>query len=137
MKLTIEELNQLMAVAAEDALKYLQNDHQQDVQMNEGALKTIDLVLAKMAVEHQKTPLSDENIFTLTSILGALAGEIYKSTVGGEWFQDESDEKAPFIVLNYAGKSYPFASVCYQKLINNPEISVAKYYELAKSGSTQ
>ncbi len=136
MNITIEQLNTLMAVSAKDAMKYIESIHGLHVEMDESALVTIDTVLAKLATEHAQTPMKNEHVFTVTSIFGALAGEIFKKHIGGEWFQDSSDEKAPFIVLNYAGKSFPFASVCYQKLVNSPEISVAKYYELAKSGAT-
>lgn len=136
MNVTIEQLNELMTNSAQDAIRYLEQTHQQNVKLDEEGLTVIDLVLVKLAVEHQQKPIKDEHLFAITSIFGAYVGEIFKNTVGGEWFQDSSNEKAPFIVLNYAGKSYPFASICYQKLVNNPEISVAKYYELAKSGST-
>lgn len=135
MTIPIEELNKLMTNTAKDAIDYLKNNHMQSVQIDESALQTVDLILAKLALQHVQEPIDDKHIFTISAIFGAFVGEIFKTSVGGEWFQDNSEEGAPFIVLNYAGKAFPFASVCYEKLVNSPENSIAKYYELAKTGS--
>lgn len=137
MSINVEELNELMKNSAKDALEYFKSVHNHVLSQEESALPAVDLILAKLALEHAQAPLKKEHLFTIPAIAGAFIGEIFKSTIGGEWFEDKSDEGAPFIVLNYGGKSFPFASVCYEKIVNNPEISVAKYYELAKSGSTQ
>lgn len=134
---TTEELNALMRESSQDAIGYMQNIHNHTVTICQQDLTVVDIVLTKLSIEHIQTPIGDEDIFTICSILGAFIGELFKTTAGGEWFMDQSVADAPFVVLNYAGKSFPFASVCYEKIVNKPEISVAKYYELAIGGSTQ
>jgi hypothetical protein len=132
-----EDLNKLMAESAKDAINYIQSIHGAAVTLCHDDLTVVDTVLTKLAISQIPDPLSQENLFTVCSILGAFVGEIFKNTAGGEWFMDESVPDAPFVVLNYAGKSFPFSSVCYEKIVNQPEISLAKYFELALGGATQ
>ncbi|MFT4926536.1 MAG: hypothetical protein ACI8WB_002634 [Phenylobacterium sp.] len=132
-----QELNELMSQSAQDAIGYIREAHQCSVSLCQTDLPTIDIVLTKLALAHIEQPLTDPEMFTVCNILGAFVGELFKTTRGGEWFMDESLKDAPYVVLNYAGKSFPFASICYEKLINQPEVSLAKYYELAVGGATQ
>jgi hypothetical protein len=132
-----QELNELMKDSAQDAIVYLSTIHGHDVTLCQKDLLIIDLILTKLAIDHLQEPLSDERLFTICNIFGAFGGELFKSIVGGEWFLDETIEGAPFVTLNYAGKSFAFASMCYEKLVKTPEVSIAKYYELAVGGFTQ
>ncbi|MCJ8268210.1 MAG: hypothetical protein MJK04_02300 [Psychrosphaera sp.] len=136
MSVTTAELNELMKVSARDGVDYMRNVHQQNISLCQQDLTAVDMILTKLAIEHIKQPLTDKDLFTLCSILGAIVGETFKQARGGEWFMDESVPNAPFVVLNYAGKSFPFASVCYEKIVKTPEINIAKYYELALGGAT-
>ncbi|MCO6354227.1 hypothetical protein GBO14_05615 [Pseudoalteromonas shioyasakiensis] len=80
------------------------------------------------------SPLEDKLLFTVSTMFGAFIGELFKTEAGGEWFMDESDPNAPFIVLNYAaGRAYSFSSVCFEKIVNNSDISACRYFELAIS----
>lgn len=51
--------------------------------------------------------------------------------MGGNWAYDESDPSAPSIVMNYAGNTYAFAGICYQRLVNDSKISVKSYFDQA------
>ena len=137
MKTTTEQLNLLMAESAKDAINYVNENFERQITLCQEDLDMIDNALAQLALQHLQSPLSDEKLYTACSIMGAFVGEVFKQIVGGEWFMDESIPDAPFVVLNYAGKSFPFASVCYEKLVNDQNVSVAKYYELALGGLTQ
>jgi len=130
------ELNQLMKDAAGDAVNYINENFDRQVTLCQEDLDIIDIVLGKLAIENIATPLSKEALYTSCSILGAFVGEVFKQTAGGEWFMDNSIPDAPFVVLNYAGRSYPFASICYEKLINDQQVSVEKYFQLALAGQT-
>ena len=132
-----QELNELMKESALDAISYVHGTHGKDITLCQKDLATIDLVLTKLAVEHMQQPISDQDLFTASSILGAFVGELFKTTVGGEWFMDESPSGAPYVVLNYAGKSFAFTSMCFEKIAKTPEVSVARYFELAIGGATQ
>ena len=132
--MNVQELNELMAISSNDAIAYLKETHQQYITKTPEALSTIDIILTKLAIEHLHTPLSDEDLFTICTIFGAFVGELFKENVGGEWYMDTAIEYAPYVVLNYAGKSYPFASICFEKITTTPEVSLAKYYTLACCG---
>ncbi|BBN81094.1 hypothetical protein PA25_10790 [Pseudoalteromonas sp. A25] len=127
----IQQLNQLMSDSVQDAITYIENVSEQKVELNVEGLKQLDLTLDELAKEHQQSALDNKTLFTVSTMFGAFIGELFKGQRGGEWFLDDSDPAAPFIVLNYAGKSYPFASVCFEKIVNNADISVCKYFELA------
>ena len=137
MSIDTQELNQLMAESATDAVSYLNENFEQEVSLIAEDLPKVDQLLIHLHTEHKSTPMSNEQLYACCSILGAYVGEIFKQTAGGEWFMDTSVPDAPFVVLNYAGKSFPFASICYEKLVNDPAISIQRYYELALEGSTQ
>lgn len=137
MNTTTEELNKLMADASKDAVAFINEQFERQITLSQDDLDMVDNVITKLAIEHLQTPLNNEKLYTICSIMGAFVGEVFKDIVGGEWFMDESVPDAPFVVLNYAGKSFPFASICYEKLVNDQSISVAKYYELALGGLTQ
>ena len=137
MNTNTEQLNTLMADAANDAVNYINENFERQVSLSQDDLDMVDNAIAQLAIEHIQNPLSDEKLYTVCSIMGAYVGEVFKQIVGGEWFMDQSVPDAPFVVLNYAGKSFPFASICYEKLSNDQNISVAKYYELALGGLTQ
>jgi hypothetical protein len=129
----LKQLNQLMLDSAEDAVKYVKHISDKDIKLDYAGLGELDLVLDELAKENAMTPLEDKVLFTVSTMFGAFIGELFKIEAGGEWFMDESDPKAPFIVLNYAGRAYPFASVCFEKIVNNSEISACRYFELALS----
>ena len=57
--------------------------------------------------------------------------------VGGHWHYDVSDPDAPYVVLEYAGKAYAFAGICYQRLVNDSQISVKSYFDQAISNNAQ
>ncbi len=136
MSVNTAELNELMKVSARDGIEYMTKEHNKPITLCQEDLAHVEIVLTKLALEHIKQPLTDKNLFTLCSILGAIIGETFKQARGGEWFMDESVPNAPFVVLNYAGKSFPFSSVCYEKIVKSPEVNIAKYFELALGGAT-
>lgn len=135
--MNIKELNELMAHSAQDAINYAQKVHDKTITLCQQDLTMVEMILIKLSLEHIEQPINNEQLFTICSIFGAFIGEVYKKNIGGEWFMDESDQDAPYIVLNYAGKSFPFASMCYEKIVKTPEVNIAKYYELAVEGVTQ
>ena len=127
----LQQLNELMSDSVKDAISYIKHVNNEDVELNVSGLQELDRALVKLSQEHQSTPLDDKVLFTVSTMFGAFIGELFKAQAGGQWFMDETDPKAPFIVLNYAGRSYPFASVCFEKIVNDPDISVLNYFELA------
>lgn len=130
-----KELNELMKNSVTDAIAYIKEFHHQEIILDHDHLTIIDQILSKLAVEHSQTPISEKTIFTISTIFGAFIGEVFKNNIGGQWFMDENLKNAPFIVLSYGGKSFPFASICFKKITETPDISICKYYALASGSS--
>ena len=131
------EITLLMQKTAEDAVSIAKNDFAQDLDFSAQSVSKIEVIMLTYAVSHEETPLTKEQLFTIANVFGAYIGECYKRVVGGEWFYDESDTEAPYATINYASKSFPFPSICYQKLVNDKTINIAKYFDLALSGTSQ
>ena len=81
-------------------------------------------VSAAALVRYKDQALEESAVFTICNIYGAYIGEIFRNKVGGNWAYDDSDPSAPYVVLNYAGNTYAFAGICYQRLVNDSKISV-------------
>ncbi|WP_018690779.1 hypothetical protein [Algicola sagamiensis] len=132
-----EEIAKVMREAATDAVTIASDQFSVDLDFSPDSLTKLDFVLLQYNLEHEENPLSSEHLFTISNIFGGYVGETFIRNVGGEWFQDESDPDAPFLCVKYSGKSFPFASTIYQKVIDDPQVSIAKYYDLATQGVVQ
>ncbi len=137
MRMTREELNELMADSAQNAIKTTQEEFQIELDNSPDSISKVDDVLLNWIGRYKDQALEDKAVFTLCNIYGAYIGEIFKVLVGGEWTYDEANPDAPYVLLEYAGKSYAFAGICYQRLVNDSTISVKKYFDKAVSNSTQ
>ena len=73
----------------------------------------------------------DEAVFTICNIFGAYVGEILKAQLDGEWIYDQSNPKAPAVFLQVGENTYALAGICYERLVNDSQISVFAYYEQA------
>ena len=87
--------------------------------------------------KYESQALEDSAVFTICNIYGAYVGELFRHKVGGFWKYDESDKRAPYVVLEYAGNTYAFAGICYQRLVNDSQVSVKNYFEQAVANNVQ
>ena len=129
----LKQLNRLTLDSTQDAIKYVKHFSKKNIELDYAGLGELDLVLDELAKENAMSPLEDKVLFTVSTMFGAFIRELFKTEAGGEWFMDESDPNATFVVLNYEGRAYPFASVCFEKIVNNSDISACRYFELALS----
>ncbi|WJG10956.1 hypothetical protein [Aliiglaciecola sp. LCG003] len=137
MRMTQEELDQLMADSAQNAIETTKTEFNIDLDGSVESIALVDSVILAWIDKYKDQALEDNAVFTICNIYGAYIGEIYKQLVGGHWRYDESDQDAPYIVVEYAGKSYAFAGICYQRLVNDSQISVNNYFEQAVGNSIQ
>jgi hypothetical protein len=98
---------------------------------SEQSIDLVDDVILSWLGRYKDKALEENAVFTICNIYGAYIGEIFRNKVGGNWAYDESDPSAPYVVLNYAGNTYAFAGICYQRLVNDSKISVKSYFEQA------
>jgi len=133
----LEELNGLMQDSAKNAVVSTNNEFGLALDGSVESIAIVDDALLSYLDKYQDSALEDEAVFTLCNIYGAYIGEIFKSVIGGQWRYDDSDAKAPYVVLDYAGHSYAFAGICYQRLVNDSTISVKEYFDKAVENNRQ
>jgi hypothetical protein len=137
MQMTNEELTQLMIDSAQNAIETTQQEFAVTLDGTEQSLDHVDDVILSWLDKYKDQALEDSVVFTICNIYGAYAGEIFRHKVGGNWNYDESQSDAPYVVLEYAGNTYAFAGICYQRLVNDSQISVKNYYEQAVANNLQ
>jgi hypothetical protein len=136
-KMTNTELNQLMADSAANAISTTLSEFNFELDGSVESISHVDNVILSWLDKYKDRALEDDSVFTICNIYGAYIGEIFREHVGGNWLYDQSNENAPYVLLEYGDKSYAFAGICYQRLVNDSEISVREYFDKAVANSTQ
>lgn len=131
------EFQTLMQELAGDAVKYAAEEFNIELDFSKESLFLLDQLMTALADRQLEQKHSDEMLFTLCNILGAYVGEVFIRNIGGQWHQNEESEDAPYLCVNHAGKDFPFASVCYHKITQNPVISIQQYVAKAITNVTQ
>jgi hypothetical protein len=131
MQMTSAELTDLMIDSAQNAVITTQEEFNLTLDGTEQSIEMVDNVLLNWLERYKGQVLQENAVFTICNIYGAYIGEIFRNKVGGNWAYDESDIDAPYMVLDYAGSTYAFAGICYQRLVNDSQISVRSYYDQA------
>ena len=131
------ELNKLMQDAAADAVSYVKEEHHLTLNNSIESLTELDTVLSELSQREKSKQHSAEMLFTLCNILGAYIGELFIANVGGHWQHNKQDETAPFIFVQLNDKEFPFASVCYQKITRDNNISLLGYVKQAMANAMQ
>jgi len=137
MQMTREELTQLMHDSAQNAVKTTKEEFQIDLDGSPESIALIDDIILAWIEKYKDQALEDNAVFTICNIYGAYVGEIFRELVGGHWHYDDSDPEAPYVVLEYAGKTYAFAGICYQRLVNDSQLSVNNYFTQALGNASQ
>ena len=137
MDITKAELHELMLDSAENAVTTTLSEFDLELDGSIESISKVDDVILSWIDKYKDQALEDNSVFTICNIYGAYIGEIFRKTVGGDWHYDQSDDSAPYVVLEYAGKSYAFAGICYQRLVNDSDISVRAYFDKAVENSKQ
>ncbi len=137
MQMTREELHQLMADSAQNAIETTKEEFDIDLDNSPQSVALVDDILLSWIDKYKDQALEDAAVFTICNIYGAYVGEIFRKTIGGHWHYDESDEEAPYVLLEYAGRTYAFAGICYQRLVNDSQVSVENYFNQAVDNARQ
>lgn len=137
MAMTREELDELMQDSARNAVITTRDEFGINLDGSAESIKQIDEVILRWINKYRDQALEDKAVFTLCNIYGAYVGEVFKATIGGQWSYDDSNPDAPYVLLEYGTHSYAFAGVCYQRLVNDSQISVENYFNQAIANNTQ
>ena len=131
------EISKLMQDAARDAVTYVAEQHQLELDFSLASLKKVDAILVTLHQHEQQQSHSAEVIFTLCNILGAYIGEVFIKNYGGNWHNNTADDSAPYISVQLSDKEFPFASVCYHKITQDETVSIANYVKQAAANVMQ
>ena len=132
-----EELNDLMEASANDAVATSLEEFSLTLDFSLESVALVDDILLAFVDKYHDEVLEDQAVFTVCNIYGAYLGEVFKQHVGGEWRYDDSDPKAPYVVLSYVSHTYAFAGICYERLVNDSQVSVKSYFEQAMANHRQ
>ncbi|MBN7820714.1 hypothetical protein [Bowmanella yangjiangensis] len=137
MQMTKDELASLMSDTAHNAVLTTREEFGIELDHSPQSVALVDVVILKWLEKYQESALENNIVFTVCNLYGAYVGEIFRKLVGGSWHYDQSNPEAPYIVLEYAGHTYAFAGICYQRLVNDSQISVKSYFDQAVSNNVQ
>ncbi|AEA98026.1 MULTISPECIES: hypothetical protein [Alteromonas] len=126
-----DELNKLMSDCAKDAAVTAADEFNIVLDNSPESVALVDDVLLSFVDKYHDLALEDEAVFTICNIFGAYIGEILKAQLDGEWIYDQSNPKAPSVFLKVGENTYALAGICYERLVNDSQISVFAYYEQA------
>ncbi|MCU4674606.1 hypothetical protein N7931_03075 [Catenovulum sp. 2E275] len=131
------EITKLMEESSVDAVNYVREEYDIHLDFSLESISQIDRVLLWSVAKLKDQAKKDEFIFVICNMLGSYVGETFRKHIGGEWIYDETDPQAPTVLLSFSSHTFAFPGICYQKLINDINTSVKKYFELAISNVTQ
>jgi hypothetical protein len=137
MQMTSAELTDLMIDSAQNAVTTTKEEFNVILDSSEQSIELVDDVILGWLDRYKNQSLETNAVFTICNIYGAYVGEIFRDKIGGNWAYDESDVDAPYVVLDYAGSTYAFAGICYQRLVNDSQISIKSYYAQALANNIQ
>jgi hypothetical protein len=137
MHMSREELTQLMADSAQNAIVTTKEEFNLELDNSVKSIQLVDDVILSWIDKYKDMALEDNAVFTICNLYGAYVGEIFRHQVGGNWRYDLSDPDAPHVLLDCAGKSYAFAGICYQRLVNDSQVSVKNYFDQAVENNQQ
>ena len=135
--MTSAELKDLMIDSAQNAITTTEEEFNIVLDGSDQSIDLVDDVILSWLGRYKDQALEENAVFTICNIYGAYVGEVFRNKVGGNWAYDESNPDAPYVVLNYAGRSYVFAGICYQRLVNDSQISIRSYYDQALANNLQ
>lgn len=135
MSLTGEDLQQLMADTAVDAATYAFEEFSTTLDHSQASLAQIDELILQAREKYGEKVNDSKVIFTLCNMFGAYVGEIFRAQYGGTWVYDDTDISAPSVFLQHGDYTFAFAGIIYQRLINDQNLSVRRYYEEAVSNA--
>lgn len=132
-----QALNQLMRESADDAIKTSREEFAIELDFSPESIALVDTVISKFLDTYNDQALEDKAVFTICNIYGAYIGETFRKLAGGQWQYNLQNEGAPSIMLMYQEKTFAFAGICYERLVNDSSVSVQRYFNEALGSATQ
>jgi len=131
------ELEQLMKDCADDAVSAALEEFDVTLDYSGESIALIDDILLGFLDKYHDKALEDESVFTICNIFGAYIGQVFQHSVGGTWVYDQTNPKAPYVLLTVGENSYAFAGICYERMVNDSQASVKLYFDNALANHRQ
>tara|TARA_A200000113_G_scaffold221195_1_gene232636 strand:+ start:94 stop:510 length:417 start_codon:yes stop_codon:yes gene_type:complete len=125
------ELDKLMSDCASDATVVAKTEFDTELDGSPASIPLVDDILLSFLDKYHEQALEDQAVFTICNVFGAYVGEILKSQLDATWVYDQSNPDAPSVFLQVGENTYAFAGICYERLVNDSQVSVNAYYEQA------
>lgn len=126
-----QDLDTLMQESAKDAIAIAKEEFNIALDASPESIELVDTILLSFIDKYHDKALEDNAVFTICNVYGAYIGEIFKQRHGGSWFYDTQNPEAPHVLLKIEDSSYAFAGICYERLVNDSQISVKAYFDQA------
>jgi len=126
-----QALNQLMRDSADDAIKTSKEEFGIELDFSSKSILLVDTMILKFLDTYNDQALEDKAVFTICNIYGAYIGETFRKLAGGQWQYNLQNQEAPAIMLMYQEKTFAFAGICYERLVNDSNVSVQSYFNEA------
>lgn len=119
------DINQLMADSAKDAISFAQTNFQIELDGSPASLSKVDEIIGKIDVDE----VSDEDLFTISYMLGAYVGQIFITQAGGSWVHLEQTEHEPPQTFVQKGQlTIAFPGKVYRSLMGTDQQLICEYY---------
>ncbi|GGW87912.1 hypothetical protein [Alteromonas halophila] len=131
------DLDTLMHDTARDAVDVARQEFDIALDYSKESVARVDDILLGFLDRYRDQALEDSAVFTLCNVFGAYVGEVFRNHFGGDWHYDKSNPDAPHVLLEIGNRSYAFAGICYERLVNDSDVSVNAYFLHAASQHSQ
>ena len=122
---------ELMKRLSEDAVNFVESEFDLKLDFSIDSIKVIDNVISQLKLKFASQLSEDALIFTLSNMLGAYCGEVFKQHIGGDWLVIEESEGQHQCFVEHGEKTFPFAGIVYINLTSEKTKSVSEYFTLA------
>ncbi|WP_018981655.1 hypothetical protein [Salinimonas chungwhensis] len=131
-----QELELLMKESAQNAVETAKTVFDIELDFTRQSVQLVDDIILMFLEKFKDEALEDTAVFTICNIYGAYLGEVFRQELGGLWKYENADSDEPHVLLALGDRAYAFAGICYQRLVNDSQISVYRYFEKARQNHT-
>ncbi|RUO45069.1 hypothetical protein [Idiomarina aquatica] len=122
---------EMMKCLSEDAVNFVESEFGLKLDFSVDSIQFIDNVISQLKLKFAEQLSDDKLVFTLSNMLGAYCGEVFKQHIGGAWLVVEESEGQHQCFVEHGGKTFPFAGIVYINLTSERNKSVSEYFALA------
>lgn len=136
MIMSASEITELMESSSLDAVKVTAEEFNITLDFSVQSVALVDDILLSFLDRYNEQALEEQAVFTLCNLYGAYVGEVFRRNVGGDWVHEQKDN-ADFVFVSLHQHTYTFSGICYERLVNDSNTSIMKYFAIAMENAKQ